>query len=370
MRYFIARLIAGIFLASALVFGLGQAAEAHHPVIFGHPSCLDAETGLWQVEWTISPDAPRQGLDWSIGEAGTIPADQAFYSVERGLTGESTTKTITANWYNRAGHKVSGPTRASALVLRPEGCEPPPPTTTTEPPPPTTTEPPPPVDTCDPSTYNGSVEAQVQATGDQCVTLGHTATCGSFSASIGTNDTPYSFGVSYSVGTLDYNFDTNASVVNFEEDENGGSVDVWYWATGPESGFFTPLGLPWYNISATGPIAVGTDCEPNEETTTTQAPETTTTEVPETPTTEGPPLTTEPPTVPSDPPATEAPPVDTETPPETTGDVTPDPSTPEGLELPSTGAKANIAWAAALVTLLGILIWLGVRRPADQEDIG
>lgn len=125
----------------------------------------------------------------------------------------------------------------------------------------------PPVDFCDPAQKPGGMSIYEWLTSQnevpECVKYAVTNVCGEFGVNLTLNDTPYSYGFSYSENVESWNYNTDASSVTFPEDYNGGSVDIYYWGVGPEKDYFTALGLPWYNVSSEK-VTVDTDCEPNE----------------------------------------------------------------------------------------------------------
>lgn len=123
------------------------------------------------------------------------------------------------------------------------------------------------IDYCDPSQKPGGVNLAQWLTAQdpvpQCIDYEVDLTvCGEVSVTLTKNNTPYSYGFSYSEGSVDWNYNTNASNILFPEDYNGGSVEVHYWGVGSEKDYFTAVDMPWYEVSSES-VTVDTNCEPD-----------------------------------------------------------------------------------------------------------
>ena len=121
-----------------------------------------------------------------------------------------------------------------------------------------------PINYCNPAPARGSVADWVPTDVD-CVTFEIVKTCGVLDAEIN-NLTPYEgWAVSWSVGSPDYNYTTSLPA-DFEEDYNGGSVEVYYWLTGPEGDYVKGRShIPNYWDGNAKSVTVNTNCEEDEE---------------------------------------------------------------------------------------------------------
>jgi hypothetical protein len=129
------------------------------------------------------------------------------------------------------------------------------------------------VDYCDPSQRpNGKSIAEWHAENQfdsaSCFAFDVDNQCGSLDVQFNTDETGLGFAFNYVLGTetpelADFAGD-GIMPVSFSEDENGGSVDVTFYAVGPESEFLTGTGIPniWDGNGTT--VSVNTDCEKDE----------------------------------------------------------------------------------------------------------
>jgi hypothetical protein len=123
-------IVAGVVF---IMFAMGSAVQAHHPLIVGSPSCVNP-VGGFTVTWTVTPDTVR-GLTWTI-DGVTQPDSEAFtYTTSHNLDGPVPTLTKFATWSNGATGTATG------TSVKPERCTTPTTTTTTTMVDPTTTVP-------------------------------------------------------------------------------------------------------------------------------------------------------------------------------------------------------------------------------------
>ena len=126
------------------------------------------------------------------------------------------------------------------------------------------------VDYCDPTQRptGMSIAAWHEANdfdGSSCFTYEVTKQCGSLDVQFTKNDTGYDYLFYYAIGSLTpelVNWEGDGPLpVNFAEDENGGSVNVTYYAVGPEKDFIVGSDIPniWDGNGET--VTINTDCE-------------------------------------------------------------------------------------------------------------
>jgi hypothetical protein len=113
-------------------------------------------------------------------------------------------------------------------------------------------------DFCDPSTFNGSV-GNVVPKEVRCVEPNINVVCGALEGGV-TNLTPLSYGISWSEGSPDYNFNTSLPAT-FPEDYNGGSVEVFYWVVGAEADYVTGRNIPNFWEQNAASVTIDTDCD-------------------------------------------------------------------------------------------------------------
>ncbi|HEX5798306.1 MAG TPA: hypothetical protein VFX79_03030 [Candidatus Saccharimonadales bacterium] len=116
-------------------------------------------------------------------------------------------------------------------------------------------------DFCDPSTFNGSV-GNVVPKDVRCVEPNINVVCGALEGAV-SNLTPLSYGISWSEGSPDYNFNTSLPA-SFPEDYNGGSVEVFYWVVGAEADYVTGRNIPNFWEQNAASVTVDTDCDDEE----------------------------------------------------------------------------------------------------------
>jgi hypothetical protein len=113
-------IVAGVVF---IVFAMGSAVQAHHPLIVGSPSCVNP-VGGFTVTWTVTPDVVR-GLTWTI-DGVTKPDSEAFtFTSAHNLEGPVPMLTKFATWSNGATGTATG------TSVKPERCTTPTTTTTT-----------------------------------------------------------------------------------------------------------------------------------------------------------------------------------------------------------------------------------------------
>jgi hypothetical protein len=96
----------------------------------------------------------------------------------------------------------------------------------------------------------------------RCVEPSVNVVCGSVEGTVN-NLTPFNYGISWSEGSPDYNFNTSLPV-SFPEDYNGGSVEVFYWVVGEEADYVTGRDIPNFWEQNAASVTVNTDCEEDE----------------------------------------------------------------------------------------------------------
>ncbi len=127
------------------------------------------------------------------------------------------------------------------------------------------------VDYCDPAQRpNGqSIKEWHQANdfNGNCVDFSHEVACGSLDAFLTTNETGLFYEVVGLVGSQPFPSghpvadSTNVFPITFDEDEFGGSVDVYLWMEGAEKDFVTDRGIPNFWEQNAVSVTVNTDCE-------------------------------------------------------------------------------------------------------------
>lgn len=127
------------------------------------------------------------------------------------------------------------------------------------------------VDYCDPAQRpNGKSIKKWHEDNDfngNCVDFGYEAACGSLDAFLTTNKTGLSYEVVGLVGSQPFPSghpvadSTNVFPITFDEDEFGGSVDVYLWMEGAEKDFVTDRNIPNFWEQNAVSVTVNTDCE-------------------------------------------------------------------------------------------------------------
>lgn len=127
------------------------------------------------------------------------------------------------------------------------------------------------VDYCDPAQRpNGkSIKKWHEANNfdGNCVDFGYAAACGSLDAFLTTNKTGLFYEVVGLVGSQPFPSghpvanSTNVFPITFDEDEFGGSVDVYLWLEGAEKDFVTDRNIPNFWEQNAVAVTVDTDCE-------------------------------------------------------------------------------------------------------------
>lgn len=126
------------------------------------------------------------------------------------------------------------------------------------------------IDYCDPTQKPGgmSIAQWLEANdvdGSDCFEYEVIQECGSLDVAFTKNETPYNYSFRYALGdetpTLENWEGTGPLPVNFDEDENGGSVELTYYVVGPEGDYFEGFGMPniWDGNGVT--VVIDTDCE-------------------------------------------------------------------------------------------------------------
>ncbi|HET7673681.1 MAG TPA: hypothetical protein VFK11_04185 [Candidatus Saccharimonadales bacterium] len=117
-------------------------------------------------------------------------------------------------------------------------------------------------DYCDPANRpRGQSIGQWVPKDVNCVVPSVNAVCGALEGSV-TNLTPLNYGISWSEGSPDYNFNTSLPA-SFPEDYNGGNVTVYYWVVGAEADYVTGRNIPNYWEQNAASVTIDTDCEEN-----------------------------------------------------------------------------------------------------------
>jgi len=124
------------------------------------------------------------------------------------------------------------------------------------------------VDLCDPSQKPGGTSiaewhTENQFDGSSCFTFEVAQQCGSLDVQFTTNNTGLGFEFNYALGSaVPVDFADGSSLpVSYDEDENGGSVDVTYYVVGQEKDYFTGTDVPNFWDGAGVTVSVDTDCE-------------------------------------------------------------------------------------------------------------
>lgn len=115
-------------------------------------------------------------------------------------------------------------------------------------------------DYCDPTNRpRGKSIGQWVPKDVRCVEPNVNVVCGTLEGAV-TNLTPFNYGISWSEGSPDYNFNTSLPA-SFPEDYNGGSVEVFYWVVGAEADYVTGRNIPNFWEQNAASVTVDTDCD-------------------------------------------------------------------------------------------------------------
>lgn len=159
-------------------------------------------------------------------------------------------------------------------------------------------EQPPQTDYCDPTNKPGGQDigewlgSAPEGAPTDCIDIDVEAVCGAVTGEVTRNLTPYTWFISFEEGPVSYSLPENGGLT-FDEDYNGGSVEVFFYLSGPEADYAAFADEPNFWQQNASSITVDTDCKPPVTTTTTVPPTTApTTTVPEPTTTV--PATTQP----------------------------------------------------------------------------
>lgn len=201
------------------------------------------------------------------------------------------------------------------------------------------------VEYCDPANKPGGIDIGGWVPKDvECVDFSFEEACGELTITLRDDVIGINYAVAVEEGSATYDLgNATFGSQSFDEDYNGGSVDLFLYIVGGEKDYVTDRDIPNFWEQNAVPVTVDTDCESDGTTTTTTEQVTTTTTQPTTTTTEQETTTT---TVPEETTTTEATTSTTEQKVTTT--------TVKAEELPFTGFDPLLLLGAIGLLALGI----------------